>query len=71
MANLARVREGSIQVAKVQRRIWLVQAVFWPLVAVGGVAIAVVIARSVWRRGRATPTGGIPSPPAVDPLPPR
>ncbi len=49
MDNLDRVRRASIQVAKVQRRIWLLQAFFWLAVVVaGGVITAVALRR--WRR---------------------
>ena len=50
MSTLGRVRETSVQVAKVQRRIWLIQTVFWPVIGIIGVVLAVVTARSAWRR---------------------
>jgi hypothetical protein len=53
MGNVARVRQASIRVAKVQRRIWLLQTVSWLVVAVGGVAAVAAIAGWVWRRRRA------------------
>lgn|GEM_PF-3253605 len=54
MDNLARVRRASMQVAKVQRRFWLLQTIFWPaVVAAGGVIIAVAVASWVRRRGNA------------------
>lgn len=50
MDNLARVRHASVQVARVQRRIWLLQTLLWPVVALCGVAVAVVVARRLQRR---------------------
>jgi hypothetical protein len=54
MATLARVRDASVQVAKVQRRIWLIQTIFWPLITIAGVVVAFVVARSVWQRRTAS-----------------
>jgi len=70
MQNLARVRDASLQVARVQRRIWLLQTLFLPVVALCGIAVAVVVARRVWSRPRVVaeasdvavpPSPGLPS----------
>jgi hypothetical protein len=50
MNNLVRLREARSQVVKVQRRIWILQAVFWPVVVLGGIVIAAAVARLAWRR---------------------
>ena len=55
MSTLGRVRETSVQVAKVQRRIWLIQTVFWPVIGITGLVIAFVAARGVWQRRVAAP----------------
>ena len=58
MDNLVRLRQARRQVVKVQRRIWILQALFWPVVALGSVAIATTVARLAWRRyNAATVTG--------------
>jgi hypothetical protein len=65
MDNLARVRRASIEVAKVQRRFWLLQTVFWPVVVIGGVVTVVAVGSRVWRRRKAaaqTDQAGITSP---------
>ncbi len=65
MDNLARVRRASIEVAKVQRRFWLLQTIFWPVVVIGGVVTAVAVSNRVWRRRNAaaeTDQGGLTSP---------
>jgi len=54
MDNVARVRRASIRVAKVQRRIWLLQTIFWPVVVIGGLVTVVVVGSRVWRRRNAT-----------------
>jgi hypothetical protein len=53
MGNLARVRQASMRVAKVQRRIWLLQAVSWLVVAVAGLAAVAAVAGWLRRRGHA------------------
>jgi hypothetical protein len=53
MDNVARVRQASIRVAKVQRRIWLLQTVFLPVVAISGIAIAIAFGSWAWRRHNA------------------
>ena len=53
MGNVARVRQASIRVAKVQRRIWLLQAISWLVVAVGGIAAVAAVAGWVRRRRHA------------------
>jgi hypothetical protein len=53
MDNVARVRRASIQIARVQRRIWLLQTVFWPAVAIGAIVTAVALGSWIWRRRNA------------------
>jgi len=53
MGNVARVRQASIRVAKVQRRIWLLQAVSWLVLAVGGLAAVTAVAGWLARRHHA------------------
>lgn len=50
MDNLARVRHASRQVARVQRRIWLLQTLFLPAVALCGIAITLALAGRARRR---------------------
>lgn len=50
MDKLARLRQAGTGVAKVQRRIWLLQATFWPAVTLGGIAATVAVGRRAWRR---------------------
>ena len=52
--NVARVRRASIRVAKVQRRIWLLQTIFWPAVAISGIVTAIAVGSWVWRRRNAS-----------------
>lgn len=54
MDNVARVRRASIRVAKVQRRVWLLQAIFWPVVAIGGIVTAIAVGSWALRRRKAT-----------------
>ena len=54
MDNVARVRRASIRVAKVQRHIWLLQTIFWPVVVIGGIVAVVAVGSQVWRRRNAT-----------------
>jgi hypothetical protein len=54
MDNVARLRQASVRVAKVQRRIWLLQAIFWAFVAIGGIVTAVAVGSWAWRRRNAT-----------------
>jgi hypothetical protein len=54
MDNVARVRQASIRVAKVQRRIWLLQTILLPVVAVGGIITAIAVGSWAWRRHKAT-----------------
>jgi hypothetical protein len=54
MDNVARVRQASLRVATIQRRIWLLQTIFWPVVAIGGIVTAIAVGRWVWRRRNAT-----------------
>jgi hypothetical protein len=53
MDNVARVRRASIRVAKVQRRIWLLQAIFWPVVAISTIVAAIAVGNWAWRRRNA------------------
>jgi hypothetical protein len=62
MDTLARARDASIQVGRIQRRIWLIQTLFLPLVGIIGLVLAVVAIRSVWRR-QETPTHVVPAAP--------
>jgi hypothetical protein len=77
MDNLARARHASVQVAKVQRRIWLLQTILWPAVVIGGIVTTVAIGGWLWRRRTATPAtnevvlatdapAGPPNPPSHD-----
>jgi hypothetical protein len=50
MDNLVRLRQARNRVVKVQRRIWILQAAFWPVVVLGGIVIASAVARLAWRR---------------------
>lgn len=50
MDKFARLRQAGTGVAKVQRRIWLLQATFWPAVTLGGIAATIAIGRRAWRR---------------------
>ncbi len=50
MDKLARLRQAGTGVAKVQRRIWLLQATFWLAVALGGIAATIAVGRRAWRR---------------------
>jgi hypothetical protein len=54
MDNVARLWQASVRVASVQRRIWLLQAIFWPVVAIGGILTAIAVGSWVWRRRNAT-----------------
>jgi hypothetical protein len=54
MDNLDRVRPVLTRVAKVQRRIWLLQAAFWPVVTLVGIVAAGAVGVLAWRRHRAT-----------------
>jgi hypothetical protein len=53
MDNVARVRQASIRVAKVQRRIWLLQTIFWPVLAISGIVTAIAVGSWVWNRRNA------------------
>jgi hypothetical protein len=54
MDNVARVRRASIRVAKVERRLWLLQTIFLPVVAIGGIVTAIAVGSWIWRRRNAT-----------------
>ncbi len=78
MDNVARVRQASIRVAKVQRRIWLLQTIFVPVVTIGGIVAAIAVGSWVWRRRNAaietndvvhvSPNGSGPAKPAEERL---
>jgi heme/copper-type cytochrome/quinol oxidase subunit 2 len=51
MDNLTRVRQASAQVAKVQRRFWLFQTLFWPAV-IGAAGVIAAVAVGSWVRYR-------------------
>ena len=50
MDNVVRLRHARSQVMKVQRRIWILQALLWPVVALSSIVIAATVARLAWRR---------------------
>jgi len=52
MDNLVRLREARSHVVKIQRRIWILQAAFWPVVVLGGILIVITVGRLAWRRFR-------------------
>ncbi|HEX2213886.1 MAG TPA: hypothetical protein VHH12_10650 [Mycobacterium sp.] len=63
MDTLTRLRHTQKRIFKAQRRVWLAQAAFWPMVALVGVAaVAAVVVRH-----RSHDTAGLPMP--VDGLP--
>jgi hypothetical protein len=39
---------------RVQRRVWILQALFWPVVTLGSIVIATTVARLAWRRYNAS-----------------
>ncbi|WIM86743.1 hypothetical protein PT015_17905 [Candidatus Mycobacterium wuenschmannii] len=54
METLVRAQRASLKVAKVQRRIWLIQALFWPVIVIGGLLTAAAAARWAWNRRTAS-----------------
>jgi hypothetical protein len=67
MDNVARLKQARSTVVKAQRRIWLVQAAFWPALVLSFVLIAVVGVRWLQRRQRAvTASTALTRPPADD-----
>jgi lipopolysaccharide export LptBFGC system permease protein LptF len=66
MDNLARLQQARREVVKVQRRMWLVQAIFWPAVVLLFVLIAVVGVRWLQRRRRAVTASATPTRPPAD-----
>jgi hypothetical protein len=60
MDNLARLNQVRREAVKVQRRIWLIEAAFWPAVALTFVVIVVVGARLLQRRRRALTASAAP-----------
>jgi hypothetical protein len=67
MDKVTRVRQASIKVAKLQRRMWLFQAVIGPLL-IGCLVIAAVV--GIWavrrRNAVATASDGTEPPPPVE-----
>lgn len=61
MDNLARLRQARRKVVKLQRRIWLMEATFWPAVVLTFVLIALTGVRWLQRRRRATTTSATPT----------
>jgi hypothetical protein len=55
MDNLVRLRQARSQVVKIQRRLWILQAAFWPVVVLGGILILTVVGRLAWRRFGSAP----------------
>ena len=53
MDNLVRLRQARSRIVTVQRRIWLLQAAFWPVAALCFIVAAVAVARLIWRRRQA------------------
>ncbi|WP_292988685.1 hypothetical protein [Mycobacterium sp.] len=60
MDRVARVRQASIKIGRIQRRVWLIQTLFWPGALVAGIVVVVAVGRLVWRR-RATVVGSEPA----------
>lgn len=60
MDRVARVRQASIKIGRIQRRVWLIQTLFWPVALVAGIVVVVAVGRLVWRR-RATVVGSEPA----------
>jgi hypothetical protein len=50
MNNVVRLRQARSGLMRVQRRIWILQALFWPVVILGSLVIATTGARLAWRR---------------------
>ena len=53
MDNLARVRRASTEIVKVQRRVWLLQSIFWPVLILSVIVAGAAITRRAWRRRNA------------------
>ncbi len=66
MDNLARLQQARREVVKVQRRMWLIQAAFWPAVVLFFVLIALVGVRWLQRRQRAVTASATPTQPPAD-----
>jgi hypothetical protein len=52
MDNVSRLRRARHEAVKLQRRMWLIQAAFWPTVLLTVVVIAVMAVRWLRRRQR-------------------
>jgi hypothetical protein len=78
MDKVVRVRQASIRVAKIQRRIWLLQTIFLPVVTIGGIVTAISVGSWLRRRRKAaveandvvhvSPNGSGPTKPTVERL---
>ena len=66
MDNLARLNQVRREAVKVQRRIWLIEAAFWPAVVLTSVVIVVAGARWLQRRRHASTTSAAPPRQPVD-----
>jgi hypothetical protein len=64
MDNVARLKQARRTVVTAQRRIWLLQAAFWPALMLSFVLVAVVGVRWLQRRQRAVTAP--PTPPPAD-----
>ncbi len=62
MDNVSRLRQARHEAVKLQRRIWLIQAAFWPTVLLTVVLIAVVAVRWLRRRQRVSSASIAPAP---------
>jgi hypothetical protein len=67
MDNVDRLRQARHQAVKLQRRIWLVQLAFWPVVVLTTLIVAALGVRWLQRRQRTSATSATPArPPAGD-----
>ncbi|MCT7658877.1 hypothetical protein [Mycobacterium deserti] len=62
MNTLSRLRRAEKRVLKAQRRVWLLQAAFWPTVVLAGLGAAGLLAVRLRSRsdGPAQPVDGLP-----------
>lgn len=65
MDNLTRVREASVRVARIQRRILLLQTLFWPTLVITVLGLAAIAGSWVWRQRRPQVPAAAPGAPAV------
>jgi hypothetical protein len=67
MDNVDRLRQARHQAVKLQRRIWLVQLAFWPVVVLTTLIVVALGVRWLQRRQQTSPTSATPArPPAGD-----